>query len=415
MRILWFTSSPCGYISYSTGYNGVGWMVALEQEMKKQPGIELAVCFPMDGQPQHKVVDGVHYYPIRSHRKSLHDKLIDAIKPTNVQRDMVVWPQYLEQMRSVINDYKPDVVEIFGSEVYIQLGALVCGNIPTVLHIQGLLSLCVNVYHPFGVSPMSNILHDLYPHKIYGRLQQWVQWKRSCFREREILKNVRHIIGRTDWDKAGASILAPHAQYHYGGELLRQPFYSHHNRVIPERLTIVTTSSGALYKGFDFVLKVANILKNSLHIDFEWRVCGNISPTFFEKVAEVCHEDVNVKLLGVISAEQLCEEICNATLYFQPSYIENSPNSLCEAQILGVASIATNVGGTSSIVNDGETGILIPSGEPYYAAYQIAKLYHDKSLNIQIGAKAKECALKRHDRKTIINSLLETYRQIMSS
>lgn len=415
MRILWFTSSPCGYTSNGTGYNGVGWMIALEQEVKKQHDIELGVCFPMDGQPRHKVVDGVHYYPIHSHKKTLHDKLLDAVMPTNAERDMAVWPQYLEQMQSVVNEFKPDVIEVFGSEVYIQLGALVSGDIPTVLHIQGLLSLCLYVYHPYGVSPMSNILSDCNPHKIYGRFQQWVQWKRSCFREREILKHVNHVIGRTDWDRAGSSILAPHAKYHYGGEILRQPFYNQRKHIIPERLIIVTTSSGALYKGFDFVLKVADILKNSMHIDFEWRVFGNVVPAFFEKIAGVRHEDVNVKLLGVASAEQLCDEICNATLYFQPSYIENSPNSLCEAQILGVTPIATNVGGTSSIVEDGETGILVPSGEPYYAAYQIAKLYNDKTLNMQIGAKAKVCAQKRHDKKEIVNQLLDTYRQIMIS
>lgn len=415
MRILWFTSSPCGYTSKGSGYNGVGWMVAVEQEIKKQPGIELGVCFPMDGQPIHKEIDGVHYYPIHSHRKPLRDKLLDAILPTHAERDMAVWPQYLEQMRSVIKDFKPEVIEVFGSEVYIQLGALVSEEIPTILHIQGLLSLCLNVYHPYGVSPMSNILQDWNPQKMYGRFQQWVQWKRSCFREAEILKHVKHVIGRTNWDRAGVSILAPHAKYHYGGELLRQPFYNHHERKIPERLTIVTTSSGALYKGFDFVLKVANILKNSMHIDFEWRVFGNVVPTFFEKVAKVSHEDVNVKLLGVASAEQLCDEICNATLYFQPSYIENSPNSLCEAQILGVTPIGTNVGGTSSIVQDGKTGILVPAGEPYYAAYQIAKLYHNKTLNMQIGEKAKECAQQRHDRKKIITQLIETYKEIMIS
>lgn len=413
MRILWFTSSPCGYTSNGTGYNGVGWMVAVEQEIKKQPDIELGVCFPMDGQPRHKVVDGVHYYPIRSHRKSIRDKLLDAVMPTHAERDMAVWAQYLEQMQGVVRDFKPDVIEVFGSEVYIQLGALVSGDIPTILHIQGLLSLYIHVYHPYGISPMSFILSDWSPLKIYGRFQQWVQWKRSCFREMEILKHVKHVIGRTDWDKAGASILAPQAQYHYGGEMLRKPFYAHRNHVIPERLTIVTTSSGALYKGFDFILKVADILKNIMHIDFEWRVFGNIVPTFFEKTTDVHHEDVNVKLLGVASAEQLCDEICNATLYFQPSYIENSPNSLCEAQILGVTPIATNVGGTSSIVKDGETGILIPSGEPYYAAYQIVKLYQDRALNMKIGENAKVCAKKRHDRNDIITQLLETYRQIM--
>ena len=416
MRVLWFTSSPCGYLSNrgNRGYNGGGWMDSIEREIKKNPKISLGVCFPMNGQKFKSTVDCVEYYPIRHHSKSIKDKIVDAIKYNDVKRDELVWHHYINQLKKVIDDFKPDVIEIFGSEIYIELAALATDSIPKILHIQGILSLYIYMYYPNGISPVTNYFQDWNPKKIYERFQYDVNWKRSCYREQQIFKHVNHVIGRTDWDKAGTAILNPNATYHYGGEILRPVFYEHGERQMPKKLTIVTTSSGALYKGFDFVLKVADILRNKMNIDFEWKVYGNIRPKFFEKVTKIKHKDVNVKLCGVASAEQLKDAILQSTLYFQPSYIENSPNSVCEAQILGIPPIATNVGGTSSLIDNGETGFLVPAGEPYYAAYQIVKLYQDMELNAKIGSKAKNVAMKRHDRKNIVNELINTYKNIMS-
>lgn len=416
MRVLWFTSSPCGYLTPkgNRGYNGGGWMDSIEREIKKRSDIVLGVCFPMNGQPFKSVVDNVEYFPIKHHSKRLKDKIIDAVKFYDVKRDEIVWPQYISQLKKVIDIFKPDVIEIFGSEIYIELAALATDNIPKILHIQGLLSLYIYIYYPNGISPVTNYFQNWNPKKIYERFQYDVNWKRSCYREQNIFKHVNHVIGRTAWDKAGAAILNPNAIYHYGGEILRPAFYEKSERLMPEKLTIVTTSSGAMYKGFDFVLKVADILKNKIKVDFEWNVYGNVNPKFFEKVTGINHQKVYIKLRGIASAEQLRDSILHSTLYFQPSYIENSPNSVCEAQILGVPSIATNVGGTSSLIEEGVTGILIPAGEPYYAAFQIENLYKDKILNEKMGRKAKEVAERRHNRNEIISNLIRTYREIIS-
>lgn len=417
MRVLWFTSSPCGYLSHkgNRGYNGGGWMDSVEREIKKNPEISLGVCFPMNGQKFKSLIDKVEYYPIRHHSKSIKDKIVDAIKYKDVKRDELVWPHYINQLKNVINDFRPDVIEIFGSEIYIELAALVTTHIPKLMHIQGILSIYHPVYYPYGISPFSNYFQDWNPKNIYKRFQYDINWKRSCYREQNIFKHVNHVIGRTEWDKAGATILNPNAIYHYGGEILRPVFYEHGERQMPEKLTIVTTSSGAMYKGFDFILKVANILKNIIKVDFEWNVYGNVNPKFFEKVTGINHQNVNIKLRGIASAEQLRDSILHSTLYFQPSYIENSPNSVCEAQILGVPPIATNVGGTSSLIEDGETGFLVPAGEPYYSSYQIAKIYKDEELNITMGKNAKEVALKRHDREIIVTELIQTYQSVISS
>ena len=414
MRVLWFTNSPCNYQSAQKryGYNGGGWMSALLNEIQKKKGLDIAICFIKGNEPEKIEQNDVTYYPIPPHKTSLKHKILAATHPNDIKYDKVHWAHYLKHFDKITKDFQPDIIEVFGSELYTGLASLLT-DYPRVLHLQGILSAYYYVYHPFGVSPLLDCFQDFNITNIYKRKQYLNYWKRSCQREEIIFSNIEHVIGRTTWDQAVTTALNPKAKYHYGGEMLRSIFYEKHHRIIPKKLTIVTTSSSAMYKGFDFILKTANILKNKFSLDFTWQVYGNINPQFFEKFTGLQHQHLNIQLGGVATADQLCNAICNSTVYFQPSYIENSPNSVCEAQILGVPVVATNVGGTASLIENNVSGVLVPIGDPYFAAYQIYRIYNDNSLNLSIGEKAKQTAHKRHNREIIANQLLNTYKEII--
>lgn len=412
MRVLWFTNTPCNYLSRNNGgYNGGGWLSSLESELVKQDDIELGICFCQNDQPFKVEQNGVTYYPVPRHQKQLSDKIIDIIRYKDVRRDEILWEHYKDVFKRAIDDFKPDVIQIFGSELYMGLATFVA-SCPVVLHIQGLLSLSIYIFLPAGISKSSYLLQDWNPKHIYDRFQLYVYWRRSCYREQEVLRHTKHVIGRTQWDELATKILNPQREYHYGGEILRKEFYEEHERVIPDKLTIVTTSSSSMYKGFDYVLQTANILKNVMHLDFEWLVYGNVNPTFQQKFTGLQHKNLNIILMGVASAATLCESINNATVYFQPSYIENSSNSVCEAQLLGVPVVATNVGGTASLIEEGKTGFLIPTNDPYTAAYRIVQLYTNAKLNNKIGLQAKMAAQKRHNKQDIVNEILNVYREL---
>lgn len=419
MRALWFSTSSANYVFNDDadhyGYGGAGWMSSLQTEILKRSDVELGVCFMHNSGLKKEIQDGTTYYIVPHHSKGIKDKIIDVIKYNDVTRDEILWPYYVSQFKKVIEDFRPDVIEVFGSELYLGLATLAAKelNIPSVLHIQGLLSLSIYIYLPIGVSRWSYIMKDGLQ-GAFGNFQYLTYWHRSCHREKAILRAVPNVIGRTDWDRNALEILNPDAQYHYGGEILRPCFYEHHERTMPERPVIVTTSSDAMYKGFDLILKIARILKEEIGINFEWKVFGNINPSFFEKITDIRHEDVNVKLCGVASAEELCDAISHSTLYVQPSYVENSPNSIAESQMLGVPSVATNVGGTASMVEHGETGLLFPCTDPYSGAHHITKLIKDTQLNKTMGEQARKIALIRHDKNRIIENLLMAYYDIQS-
>jgi glycosyltransferase involved in cell wall biosynthesis len=115
-----------------------------------------------------------------------------------------------------------------------------------------------------------------------------------------------------------------------------------------------------------------------------------------------------------VPACDVIELISKSKLYVHPSYIENSSNSICEAQLLGVPVIAANVGGISSIIENEVSGFLFPSNDIIGLAALIVELSHDNEKLNAISAIGMERARIRHNRESILNELKNIYKQVIS-
>ncbi|MDC3252262.1 glycosyltransferase, partial [Schleiferiaceae bacterium] len=120
----------------------------------------------------------------------------------------------------------------------------------------------------------------------------------------------------------------------------------------------------------------------------------------------------NVRFLGNLTELQMKKEFLNAHIYVMPSAIENSPNSLCEAQILGVPVVASYCGGTPSLVNEGITGYLYRYEDTEVLSSIILRLFAQEDLT-KLSCNEKRVALERHNRRTNALRLLEIYNQIL--
>jgi len=165
------------------------------------------------------------------------------------------------------------------------------------------------------------------------------------------------------------------------------------------------------------LLECANLLDTN-NIKFEWKVAG------LKKGAELVHIaaksvgkpiSANITFLGTLDVEALAEGLLNAHVYVATSHIENSPNSLCEAQILGLPCIATNAGGTSSLLQDEVDGVLIQDGDPFSMAGAIMELQNNYEKAILFGERSRKRALLRHDPQIITNDLLTIYKTVLEN
>ena len=109
------------------------------------------------------------------------------------------------------------------------------------------------------------------------------------------------------------------------------------------------------------------------------------------------------------------EAYLRAHVFVCPSSIENSPNSLGEAQILGVPCVATYCGGIPSMIQDDKSLLFYPFEEFEMLSEKIRAVFSNDGLSTSIGRSAVKEAESRHSRLNNLNSLLHIYQSAVSS
>jgi glycosyltransferase involved in cell wall biosynthesis len=77
-------------------------------------------------------------------------------------------------------------------------------------------------------------------------------------------------------------------------------------------------------------------------------------------------------------------------VFVMPSLSEGLGTAILEAGAAGLPIVATRVGGIPDIVEDGETGLLVPAGEPGALAEAVIRMARDPDLAARCGAAAAE-------------------------
>jgi len=403
MRVLWFSCvAPSG-----VSHNGGGWITSLAEVLKNKKTLELGICFEgtgLWGERREELtffpLDVFSQWKNRLRRRfsfECEEKLL------------------LPEMLKAVQEFQPDVIHIWGAESAYGMIAQHT-DIPCIIHLQGVLTPYLNAKYPPGFCRKSFLLDKIWhPGQLYRELYfDWVFRNRAA-RELRIIKGCRNYLGRTAWDRAFVTLINPEAHYFYNSEMLRQPFMEHAGEWKPEdrpEKVITSVISMPYYKGHDLILKTAKLLSERMAGKFVWNVYGGYSMKFWEKHLKISAGNVHVSLKGTVSADGLKDALLKTDVYVHPSYIDNSPNSLCEAQLLGVPVIATCVGGVPSLVEDGKSGVLVPANDPYFMAAKIIELLNAPEKAAELGRNAAACAKQRHTPETIVADLLKAYQTI---
>lgn len=358
MRVLWITNIvfpvPARELKMPFPIYG-GWMPSsLEALRKLKPDVEFAVATVYNGR-ELKVIhnEDVAYYMLPS-------------RGDNTRYNKSLEPIWLK----VQNDFRPDIVHIHGTEYAHGLAYIrACGADNVCLSIQGLVS-DIAWYYYAGMS-CKDILKNITIRDILRRdtiFQQKRKFQKRGEIEEEYIRSVYHIIGRTSWDKAHIWAINPDAKYHFCNETLRPTFYNHKWEYDKcEKHTIFLSQASYPIKGLHKVLEAMPLILRHFP-DTKIKIAGSsiVDKPFYRitgygkyicsMVKKLNLEDV-VYFLGTLSEEQMCKQYLKANVFVCPSSIENSPNSLGEAQILGLPCLSAFVGGTMDMMQGCEQGL----------------------------------------------------------
>lgn len=96
-------------------------------------------------------------------------------------------------------------------------------------------------------------------------------------------------------------------------------------------------------------------------------------------------------------------------VFVMSSSTEGLPLSILEAMAAALPVVATAVGGVPGVVDDGETGLLVPSGCVDSLATQLASLRDDRARAESMGRRGRALALARYSAETMMARYMDLY------
>lgn len=344
----------------------------------------------------------------------------------------VYLPELEEQFRKELQTFQPDVIHVWGTE-YGHTLAMVnaaeqCELLDhLVVSIQGLCSVISRHYTegiPQTVQRRSTFRDMVRQDNI---LQQQKKFALRGELEVKALKKVRHVIGRTDWDRACVQQVNPQADYHFCNETLRESFYEGQWQYSAcKKHRIFASSCVYPVKGFHYLLEAfGEVLKDypdaTLAVpgksflksgDWKERIRQNSYHRYLADLAEQYALKDKLEFLGSLSAEGMKQAYLEANVFVLPSTIENSPNSLGEAMLLGVPCVASDVGGVANLMERGKEGYIYQSTAPYMLAYSIKQMFAMEDAAQTFGMAAREHAQHTHDPRKNLQDLMDIYKKL---
>lgn len=116
--------------------------------------------------------------------------------------------------------------------------------------------------------------------------------------------------------------------------------------------------------------------------------------------------------LGRFPHGRMPELMRSVHLVCLPSYREGAPKVLLEAAASGRAIVTTDVPGCREAVEPGESGLLVPPGDPDALAGAIGTLVRDGELRERMGRRGRKLAVERFSMHHVVDRTAELYEEL---
>lgn len=418
MRILWIVNHPFPeakalLLGKETSLIGSGgWLLGSAKALSKQDNCEMFIA---------------SVSPLAKDLVFLKGTFCTHIVIPFGKGNMRINRDYDKYWKEIVVRVKPDITHIHGTEFSHGHSYLMsCGSDKTVVSIQGLTSVYYYYYY-YGLS-VFDILKNVTPIDLYvGTLfQQKRKYKKRSLYEKQMLIAAKNVIGRTIWDKSHVWAINPNAHYFFCNETLRSSFYDgrwEYKNCTPHRIFVSQASMPI--KGLHQLLKALPLVLREFP-DTKIYVAGPDLTGLSQKrsfmrlsgygryLKSVIKQHAlldSIEFLGPLDEDQMKEQYLKSNIFVSASSIENSPNSLGEAQILGVPSISSYVGGVENMIPNVDCGEMYRFEEVEVLAYKICELFQtSKTFD---NTKMIEEAKNRHDANTNVKQTIFIYNEIL--
>lgn len=121
------------------------------------------------------------------------------------------------------------------------------------------------------------------------------------------------------------------------------------------------------------------------------------------------------RLLGTREPEGMPAAYASADLFCLPSWWEAMPLSVLEAMAAGLPVVASEVGDIPRLVEDGETGYIVPAQSPEQLASALRKLLVDPDLRQRMGAAGRQRVEERFSSVVTARAVDALYAEVLGA
>ena len=454
MRILWIVNTLLSLPSeklYNKKSNGL-WMDAYLKDFVGKDGYEIAVATTSKIKKTVAVKDkNVTYY------------ILPDDYPINYDENKI---SNVKAWRSLLTEFRPDLIEVWGTEFTHGLCALrvaknlsvtkstsdaenisgsenisdsesisgaenitITKGIPSVIFMQGVMTEIADGY--YGGLSLKEVnkyrsLRDDIKHD--GIMERKAVFYRQSFKEKEMLSITNRAISENFWCDDKLKKINPDIRIYRLPLCLNNAFYRAERRADGiEKHSVIVTASGYPLKGLHIMLRAAAILKDEYpdikiyvpgaSLKTEKGIKNVIHRTGYAKyITEMINRyglNENVVWLGNLSQEELAERYCTVNAFVMCSLVENHSSSLKEAMLCGVPSVTTKAGGIPEYAVDGRNAFVYDFDDVSALAGALRTIFEDESIAKRLSENARADMRNLHKNEDLFKISENIYRDIV--
>jgi glycosyltransferase involved in cell wall biosynthesis len=178
---------------------------------------------------------------------------------------------------------------------------------------------------------------------------------------------------------------------------------------------IISVGNIRRIKGHDIFIRAAAIVAKRFP-QARFSIAGEVlEPEYFQELL------ILIDSLGLADrfhfedgVTDLPSFLAEAEIFVLPSRSEGFSNALIEAMAASLPVVATRVGGNPEAVEDGVTGLLVPSEDPDAMADALQELLSDSERSRAMGEAGRHLAIREFSNERVVNQVADIYRHLLS-
>ena len=295
------------------------------------------------------------------------------------------------RIRSLLADYKPDVVHCHGTRSG-WLGRLAARKL-TDIAVVYTEHLWTKDYH---------FTNSIYENVHLRGLQLMDRFTDVTI---AVSQSVKNFLSKNNIVPANKIVIVPN--------MLDPKFRKYTVYQKPAGVPPVIGSVGSIniQKGFPVLVQALKEL-DTQKPELLWRCQIIGSGPMSESVKQLIEKlGLEKRIVVKDRVDDIVETMRHFSYYVQASRSESFGISTIEAMALGIAPIVTNRGALPELVNNMTTGIVVPYGRPDKLAAALIRLMDDEELRISLGEVARNEVRRKYSCKQVTDRIEKVYYQ----